>query len=187
MALFRVISKILLVKSFLLGAAVLWVWVRSYSIADRIAVEVGSKSSSITAANGLVIYKAEADGTDSLRLANAVMQHTVHDPELFVDMLPGDRIKLKRTGFSYTRDARSTDGGGLVIILVFPMWLLFLLTGGKAVLWTTRKLVKIWLAEPKESGWCAMCQMDRASSGNLCLRCGSPVFNRKLIDTARRC
>ena len=187
MVLLRVISKILLIKSFLLGAAVLWLWVRSYSVADRIAVEVGAKSSSITAANGLVIYKAEADGTNSLHLADAVTQHTVHDPELFVDMLPGDRMKLKRTGFSYTRDARSVDGGGLVITFVFPMWLLFLIMGGKAILWTTRKLVKIWLAEPKESGWCAMCQMDRASSGNLCRSCGAPVFNRKLVQTARRC
>src|SRR4051794_11449627 len=60
MGLFRVISKVLLIKSFLLGAAVLWLWVRSYSVADRIAVEVGAKSSSLTIANGLVIYKAEA-------------------------------------------------------------------------------------------------------------------------------
>ena len=102
MGLFRVIAKILLIKSFLLGAAVLWVWVRSYSVADRFAVEVGEKSSSIISANGLVIYRAEADGTDSLRLANVVTQYTQRDPELVVDTLPGDRLKIKQMPLAFS-------------------------------------------------------------------------------------
>jgi hypothetical protein len=175
MGLLRVISKLVLIKSIVLGLLVLGVWVRSYYVCDTFWVTSGAKSASLAWAQGILIYTATADGTDALSLARMTSLWTHDDPQRKLETsMPG--ANDVRLGFSSTRTMPST--GGVSLTLTVPLWFVFPLIASRALFWLARCGVNWYLKAPRSTGWCAICQCDALSVNNHCVRCGGPVFSR---------
>jgi hypothetical protein len=175
MGLLRAISKLLLIKSIVLGLLVLGVWVRSYFVADTLAVNAGAKSASVACARGIVIYTATADGTNSISLPQMNREWWHEDPNyVLARSMPADDVV--RLGFSSVHSYNAM--GGLSVTITVPLWFVFPLIASRAIFWLARRGADWYLRTPRSTGWCAVCQFDAPSVNNHCVRCGAPVFDR---------
>lgn len=170
----KLISTILLVKSFVFGALVLGIWGRSYFVSDSISVHVGMKSTSITAADGLIVYRAAADGEDAIRLEQMTRKYITDEPKNVIAALPGGGSNVSM-GFSYDKRPMFETGQGLLITATIPCWLLFLLGSSKAIFWLARRRMSKAIAPVLENVWCVRCQCEQPAQEHQCVRCGSPV------------
>lgn len=176
MGIWNSISRLLLAKSFVLGALVLMLWVRSYFVADTVMVEVGGKSTALTSVNGTIVYRAVADGLDEVKIVQMRRRITHTEPNFAMAVLGGQIDVNRNFGFNFQRSASET--AGLVIITTLPHWFCFMLVGGKALYWLVRRKARSTLKPGEATGWCAACQMDQVHRGGECISCGSQVFNR---------
>jgi hypothetical protein len=168
----RTISRILLIKSFVLGALVLCVWARSYYVSDAIVVEAGGKSTRLAAANGVIIYRAAADGSNDATLNQFTRHYKTFDPNALLFELPNGPETIRGSGFSYSSKPMYEDGNGLIVLVTIPCWLFFILASSKAIFFSIRKMLFRASATSTETGWCAACQSEQPSNNRRCLQCG---------------
>lgn len=176
MGIWNLVSKLLLIKSFVLGALILGLWVRSHFVADTVTVEVGGKSTSLTSVKGTIVYRAVADGLDELKITRMRRTLTQTDPDFAMAVTAGSIDVDRNLGFNFQK--RVGDSAGLVMTTTFPHWFCFLLVSTKAIYWLIRRRAGTALKPREATGWCAACQMDQAYRNGQCVSCGSQVFNR---------
>jgi hypothetical protein len=169
----RLLSRILLIKSFVLGAIVLVVWVRSYFVADVLIAQVGANATSLSAAGGMVVYRATADGSNDVRIEQLKRRYESKDPETVLSAIASEQSTL---GFSFSKRPRFEDGSGLVVTLVLPMWFFFLITSSKAIFWMMQRGANKATAPPTKFAWCVKCQCEQPCDANHCARCGGKVI-----------
>jgi hypothetical protein len=170
----RSISNLLLVKSFIFGTIILCVWVRSYFVSDTLKVTVGQKSTSLAAADGLIVYRAAADGENEIRLEQMTRRYSREEPARVIAKLPGGGEDV-RFGFSYSKQAMWESGRGLVVTVTIPCWLFFILGSSKAIIWLSRRGVHKATAPALKYAWCARCQCEQPAEAAQCKRCGAAV------------
>lgn len=175
MSIGKLFSSVLLVKSFVFGTLILGVWVRSYFVADTIHVSVGESGTSVSAAKGVIVYRAVADGSNNIRLETMKRQYLTREPAELIASLPGDGLESATLGFSYDRRPLYASGTGLAMTITIPLWLFFLLGSSKAIIWSARRYVRHATAPPVQFTWCVQCQCEQAYQASQCSRCGSPV------------
>ena len=159
----RIFRGFMAIKSVILGAAILALWVRSYRSADTIVRGDATQSIGLTSAAGRVLIEFLHDGQPT-RIRASWHRESSRQPADVVRGMPVASSIWGKLGFGFNTERFTAPNVGMRVDILAPHWAIFLLAMPSAILWMLRN----WRLRPRKGGaisWCPRCLVATGAFG----------------------